>query len=226
VQHASQKDFRTGSGECLAVYGSRATMEMVKIAMPFLFNVKEKTKTLVAGLAAREVSDKLGERVPLSSDVSVTVRTLPGRAAQFGCVFGRDAGCVVILPDPDVSPEAREWLSERDVQLLLIGNAADRAELSECAQLVKAVKPRRAVVSGLGGGLDHAAAEDLLTKEVGGLSAVSVAFDGMMLETRIDDDELWKPSSGECSCLSSGSTATGSASSGGETIADEDRCIA
>jgi hypothetical protein len=157
-------------------------------------------------------------------DVSVTVRALPCRDEQLGFVFGRDEGCVAILPGPHISPEARAWLSERAVQLLLVGNAADLVELSACAQLVKAVKPRHAVITGMSDGLDHVAAEDVLRAEVGELS-VSVGYDGMMLDTRIEEPDLAQPPAGECSCLSSGSTATGSASSGGDTITDEDRCI-
>lgn len=223
VQHASRKDFRSGSGESLGVYACRSTIEMMRCALPFLFNVKTKTKTLVAGLAAQEVSEKLGERVPVSSDVSVTVRALPGTEGQVGFVFGRDAGCVVIVPDPHVSPEAREWLAERAVRLLLIGSVSDRAELAACAELVNAVKPRHAVVTGLSCFLDHTAAAAALQADVGDLS-VSVAYDGMLLETGIEDEDLSKPSLGECSCLSSGSTATGSASTGSETLADDDRC--
>lgn len=224
VQHASKKDFRSGSGELLGIYASCSTIETVKTALPFLFNVKQQTKTLVAGLDAWGLSDKLGERLPMSPDVPVTVRAIPCKDGQLGFVFGRDSGCVVIVPEPEISSEAREWLSARDVQLLVIGTVADRAALSACAQLVKAVKPWHAVATGLSDGLDHVTAEDLLRAEVGALS-VSVAYDGMMLETRIEDEDLSKPCLGECSCLSSGSTAPGSASSGSETITDEDRCI-
>jgi phosphoribosyl 1,2-cyclic phosphodiesterase len=224
VQQASRKDFRRGSGETLAIYALRSTTEMVKTALPFLFSVKQKTKTLIAGLLTQEVSEGLGERVLMPPGVSVTVRALPCQDEQLGFVFGRDEGCVAVLPDPHISMEARAWLSERAVQLLLIGNAADLVELSACAELVKAVKPRHAVITGLSCGLDHASAEDVLRAEVGELS-VSVGYDGMMLETRIEDPDMAQPSAGECSCLSSGSTATGSASSGGDTITDEDRCI-
>merc|ERR1719171_789427 len=224
VQHASQKDSRSGSGETLPIYASGSTLETVKSSMPYLFSEKKKTKTLVAGLAARSVSEELGERVSMSPDVSVTVRSLPGTDEQLGFVFGRDEGCVVVLPDPNISPNAREWLSERDVNLLIIGNVANRDDLSTCAQLVKAVKPRHATITGLSCALDHAAAEDLLQTEVGEFS-VSVAYDGMKLEARIADDDLWRTCSGECSCLSNGSTATGGASSGGDSMTDEDRYI-
>jgi len=54
---------------------------------------------------------------------------------------------------------------------------------------------------------------------------VSVAYDGMKLEAKIADDDLWRTCSGECSCLSNGSTATGGASSGGDSMTDEDRYI-
>jgi phosphoribosyl 1,2-cyclic phosphodiesterase len=222
VQHASQKDCRSGSGETLPIYASRSTIETVKTSLPYLFSAKSKTKTLVAGLVARGVSDDLGERVSMSPDVSVTVRTLPGKDEQLGFVFGRDEGCVVLLSDPNISSNARAWLSERDVKLLIIGDVANRVDLSTCAQLVKAVKPRHATITGLSCALDHAAAEDLLQTEVGQFS-VSVAYDGMRLKAKIADDDLWQLSSGECSCLSSGSTATGGASSGGDSMTDEDR---
>jgi hypothetical protein len=224
VQHATKKDFRSGSGETLPIYASCAAIAMVKRTMPFLFSAKPKTKTLVAGLDARALSQELGERVSISS--AVPVRTIPGISSeQLGFVFGRDEGCVVLLPDPNISLDAREWLTARDVKLLLIGGAADRVALATCAQLVKAVKPRHAVITGLSCGLDHAAAEDVLRTEVGELS-VSVAYDGMKLATKIADDDLADPCSvGECSCLSSGSTATGGASSGGESMTDEDRCM-
>jgi len=227
VQQASKKDFRSGTGESLTVYGARSTVETVKTALPFLFAVQEKTKTLIAGLAAREVSEELGEYVPMSSP-SVTVRAIPGEDEQLGFVFGRDTGCVVVLPGPHISSEAREWLAERDVRLLLIGSAADRAELIACAQLVKAVKPCHAVVSGLSDhSPDHAAAEDMLQAEVGELS-VSVAYDGMMLEAGIEVEHLSQSALRESlekdgSCVSSGSTTAGSGSSGGDTFADEDR---
>jgi hypothetical protein len=222
VQQANKKDFRSGSGEVLPIYASCSAVATVKSTMPFLFSTTKKTKTLVAGLDARGVSERLGERVSTSS--AVTIRTLPCKDEKLGFVFGRDEGCVVVLPDPNISPEAREWLAQRDVHLLLVGNAADRAELSACAQLVKAVKPRHAVITGLGCGLDHLTAEEMLQNEVGELS-VSVAHDGMMLETKIADEDLTVDSLGECSCLSSGSTTTGGGSSGGESITDEDRCI-
>lgn len=226
VQQASRKDFRNGSGEHLAIYASCSTIETVERAMPFLFSAKEKTKTLVAGLAARGVSQLLGERMPVHSDISVTVRALPCKDEELGFVLGHDVGCVVILPSPHIASEAREWLSERDIQLLVIGNAADQAELSTCAQLVKAVKPRHTVVTGLGCGLDHVTAEDMLQTEVGEHSVI-VAYDGMMLETSIKQGDMSRPSLKECSICSSGSTATGdgSASSGGDTATDDDRCI-
>lgn len=224
VQHASRKDSRNGSGETLSIYASCSTIETVKSSMPYLFNAKKKSKTLVAGLAAEGVSDEIGGRVPMSADVPVTLRTLPGKDEQLGFVFGRDEGCVVVLADPNISSDARKWLSERDVKLLLIGNIADRVDLSTCAQLVKAVKPRHATINGLSCALDHAVAENLLQTEVGEFS-VSVAYDGMRLEAKIADDDIWHAASGECSCLSSGSTATGGASSGGDSMTDEDRYI-
>jgi hypothetical protein len=213
VQHANGNDSRRGDGRSIRVFGSASALEAVEGGFPFLFRKKDEvqgeSKTLVAGLAACEVPATGGY---LDFQHPVPVRSLVAED-EVGYVIGSDDACVAVLPSAAMCAAGsvgRATLSDWHVEMLVIGGVAGDAELSAALDLVRAVSPGRAVLTGLGCGLLHSDAVARVGKA--GLRNVDIAYDEMCAESFV------ALRSSTCGYSTSSSTTPGVGSS------DRDSC--
>jgi hypothetical protein len=181
VQHANRTDCRGGDGRSIPVCASASALDAAKSALPFLFQQKEpgQMKTLVAGLSAWSVPETGGH---LDFQHSVPVRALAD-GAETGYVIGSDDGCVAILPSCRIASEGGALACLRDwrVELLVIGDVAGEGELTDALDLVRAVLPCRALLTGFGCGILYSNAVARVGAEPG-LPPVEIAYDEMCAE--------------------------------------------
>jgi hypothetical protein len=198
VQHANGKDNRRAGNESadasLPVYGAADALARAQSGFPFLFPEPsaEQKKTLVGQLRRTEpVERRPGARVyldlPFLPAHVVPVGAL-GAEGLVGYSLGRDDGCVVLLPSPELPQDSLDWLQKRRLSLLVLGGTETEADVRTALRVVNAVTPERAVLLGAGCTLRHEEVVECLAAEPAPCP-VELAYDGMCVDVRLYNTE-------------------------------------